>query len=137
MLSDTNISQRFSAEAVNIACYTQNRAMVNKKHEKTPYEIWKMSKSNVSYVHVFGCRQYADNNGKNHLSVFESKSDARIFLQYSAVSKALRIFNNKTFHIEESIHVVFEEMNNVFENYKIHNLSNRLKKIHLHVDNED
>lgn len=39
MLDDSGIYQKFCAEAVNTACYTQNLSMINKKQDKIPYEI--------------------------------------------------------------------------------------------------
>ncbi|VFQ80689.1 unnamed protein product [Cuscuta campestris] len=49
------------------------------------------------------------NNGKNHLNTFDEKSDEAIFLGYSMVSKAFRVFNKRTMITEESIHVIFDE----------------------------
>nr|GEX20725.1 putative ribonuclease H-like domain-containing protein [Tanacetum cinerariifolium] len=39
MLSDSLLPITFWAEAVNIACYVQNRVLVTKPHNKTPYEL--------------------------------------------------------------------------------------------------
>lgn len=78
MLADSGISQRFWAEAVNTACYTQNRSMINKKHVKTSYEIWSGKQPVVSYFKIFGCKCFIHNNGKNHLIVFDAKSDEDI-----------------------------------------------------------
>ena len=44
--------------------------------------------------------------------MFDSKFDVGIFLGYSSCSKAYRVYNNKTFSLEESMHVVFEETQN-------------------------
>jgi hypothetical protein len=46
------------------------------------------------------------------LDKFDSKSDIDIVLDYSSLSKAYRVYNNKTFCLEESIHVAFEETQN-------------------------
>ena len=56
MISQANISQGFWAEAVNTACYTQNRSLIVKGAGKTPYELWNGRKPNVSYFHTFGCK---------------------------------------------------------------------------------
>nr|GEU41341.1 uncharacterized mitochondrial protein AtMg00810-like [Tanacetum cinerariifolium] len=40
MLADLILPIPFWAEAVNIACYVQNRMLVTKPHNKTPYELY-------------------------------------------------------------------------------------------------
>nr|GFA56152.1 hypothetical protein [Tanacetum cinerariifolium] len=40
MLADAKLPVTFWAEAVNTACYVQNRVFVNKSHNKTPYELF-------------------------------------------------------------------------------------------------
>nr|GEX44832.1 copia protein [Tanacetum cinerariifolium] len=39
MLADSLLHTTFWAEAVNTACYVQNRVLVTKPHDKTPYEL--------------------------------------------------------------------------------------------------
>ncbi|GJX48883.1 putative ribonuclease H-like domain-containing protein [Tanacetum coccineum] len=39
MLVESKLTTTFWAEAVNIACYVQNRVLVIKPHNKTPYEL--------------------------------------------------------------------------------------------------
>nr|GEY24476.1 hypothetical protein [Tanacetum cinerariifolium] len=40
MLADAKLPVTFWEEAVNTACYVQNRVLVNKVHNKTPYELF-------------------------------------------------------------------------------------------------
>nr|GEZ09692.1 ribonuclease H-like domain-containing protein [Tanacetum cinerariifolium] len=40
MLADSKLPTTFWAEAVNTACYVQNRVLVVKPHKKTPYELF-------------------------------------------------------------------------------------------------
>nr|GEU81462.1 retrovirus-related Pol polyprotein from transposon TNT 1-94 [Tanacetum cinerariifolium] len=42
------------AEAVATACFTQNRSLIQKCHNKTPYELIHNKKPDFSYLHVFG-----------------------------------------------------------------------------------
>nr|GEV89122.1 hypothetical protein [Tanacetum cinerariifolium] len=42
MLADSKLPTTFWAEAVNTACYVQNRALVVKPHNKTPYELFRV-----------------------------------------------------------------------------------------------
>ncbi|GJR60611.1 retrovirus-related pol polyprotein from transposon TNT 1-94 [Tanacetum coccineum] len=52
MLADSKLPTTFWAEAVSTACYVQNRVLVVKPHNKTPYELFRVmqegSKSNIS-----------------------------------------------------------------------------------------
>lgn len=80
MLAYPCISQSFWGEAVNTTCYTQNIILVNKIHGKIPYEIWKESKANV-YIFMYQMQMLCEKKWqKNNLSIFDVKSDARIFL---------------------------------------------------------
>ena len=53
------------------------------------------------------------NNIKERLEKFDVKSDEAIFLGYSSSSKAFRVFNKRTLVVEESIHVIFDETNDL------------------------
>ena len=53
------------------------------------------------------------NNGKERLEKFDAKFDEVIFLGYSSSNKAFRAFNKRTLVVEESIHVVFDETNDL------------------------
>nr|GEV76363.1 hypothetical protein [Tanacetum cinerariifolium] len=43
-------------EAVNTACYVQNRVLVVKPHNKTPYELFHGRTLTLSFMRPFGCR---------------------------------------------------------------------------------
>ena len=45
----------FWAEAINTACYVQNRVLLNKKLMKTPYEVVYGHKPTVAHFRTFGC----------------------------------------------------------------------------------
>ena len=49
------------------------------------------------------------NNGKENLGKFDARSDEGIFLCYSSLSKAYKVYNKRTMKVEESMHVVFDE----------------------------
>ena len=108
MVVDAGLPLSFWAEAVNTACYTQNRSIIVKRHGKTSYEMLKGRRPDISYFHVFGCVCFFLNL-KDQRSKFEAKADEGIFLGYSSVSKAYRVFNKHSQIIEESPHVKFEE----------------------------
>ena len=70
-----------------------------------------IEKPNIAHLHVFGCKCFVLNNGKESLGKFDAKADEGIFLGYSLHSEAFRIYNKRTMTIEESIHVSFDETN--------------------------
>ncbi|PKA63291.1 Retrovirus-related Pol polyprotein from transposon TNT 1-94 [Apostasia shenzhenica] len=111
MLHERGLPKYFWAEAVNTACYVVNRVTVRSILKKTPYELWKGRKPNISHLRVFGCKCFVLNNGKDDLGKFDSKSDEAIFLGYSSTSKAYRVYNTRSMLVEESIHVDFDESN--------------------------
>ena len=67
----------------------------------------------LHFFHIFGCRYFVLNNGKERLKKFDAKFDEAIFLGYFSSSKAFRIFNKRTLVVEESIHVIFDETNDL------------------------
>ncbi|KAJ9557089.1 hypothetical protein OSB04_011703 [Centaurea solstitialis] len=113
MLSKANLATQFWAEAVNTACYTQNRSLIVKRFRRTPYELFRNRKPSIEHLHIFGCVCYILNS-KDNLGKFDSKSDDGIFLGYSSVSKTYRVFNKRRQTIEETIHVRFDESGPTF-----------------------
>ncbi|KAJ9564858.1 hypothetical protein OSB04_000824 [Centaurea solstitialis] len=113
MLSEANLATQFWAEAVNTACYTQNRSLIVKRFRRTPYELFRNRKPSIEHLHIFGCVCYILNN-KDNLGKFDSKSDDGIFLGYSSISKTYRVFNKRRQTIEETIHVRFDESGPTF-----------------------
>ncbi|GJZ08991.1 putative ribonuclease H-like domain-containing protein [Tanacetum coccineum] len=55
MLADSKLPTTFWAEAVNTAYYVQNRVLVIKPHNKTPYELFLGRKPALSFMRPFGC----------------------------------------------------------------------------------
>nr|KAJ0194309.1 hypothetical protein LSAT_V11C800413730 [Lactuca sativa] len=108
LMIHAGLPMSFWAEAVNIACFTQNRSLIHRIHKKTPYEMLKDRKPDVSFFHVFGCICYILNQCDPR-SKFEPKADKGIFVGYSSISKAFRVFHVNRQCIEESIHVKFDE----------------------------
>ncbi|GJT76556.1 putative ribonuclease H-like domain-containing protein [Tanacetum coccineum] len=55
MLADSKLPTTFWAKAVNTACYVQNRVLVIKPHNKTPYELFNGRPLIISFMRPFGC----------------------------------------------------------------------------------
>ncbi|GJT12228.1 putative ribonuclease H-like domain-containing protein [Tanacetum coccineum] len=53
MLADSKLPTTFWAEAVNTACYVQNRVLVVKPHNKTPYELFRGRTPALSFMRPF------------------------------------------------------------------------------------
>nr|GEV56797.1 retrovirus-related Pol polyprotein from transposon TNT 1-94 [Tanacetum cinerariifolium] len=95
-------------EAVNTACYTQNRSIIVKRHGKTSYDMFRGRSPDISYFHVFGCPVHIYIH-KDHLGKFDEKADNGFFLGYSLVAKAFMVFNIRRQEIEEMVHVTFSK----------------------------
>ncbi|GKF96268.1 putative ribonuclease H-like domain-containing protein [Tanacetum coccineum] len=108
MLADSKLPTTFWAEAVNTACYVQNRVLVVKPHNKTPYELFRGRTPALSFMRPFGCHVTILNT-LDHLGKFDGKSDDGIFVGYSLNSKAFRVCNIRTRKVEENLHVRFLE----------------------------
>nr|GEW91624.1 putative ribonuclease H-like domain-containing protein [Tanacetum cinerariifolium] len=55
MLADAKLPVTFWAEAVNTACYVQNRVLVNKSQNKTSYELFNSRSPAIGFLKPFGC----------------------------------------------------------------------------------
>ncbi|GJX38280.1 retrovirus-related pol polyprotein from transposon TNT 1-94 [Tanacetum coccineum] len=97
------------AEAINTACYTQNRSLIRHRYNKTPYELMQDKKLDLSFLYVFGSLCYPTNNHED-LGKFDAKADIGIFVGYAPAKKAFRIYNRWTRIISEMIHVTFDEL---------------------------
>ncbi|GJY63363.1 retrovirus-related pol polyprotein from transposon TNT 1-94 [Tanacetum coccineum] len=108
MLADLKLPTTFWAEAVNTSCYVQNRVLVIKPHNKTPYEIFLDRKPALSFMRPFGC-PVTILNTIDHLGKFDGNADEGFFVGYSTNSKAFRVFNSRSRILEENLHVQFSE----------------------------
>ncbi|GKE85448.1 ribonuclease H-like domain-containing protein [Tanacetum coccineum] len=108
MLADSKLPTTFWAEAVNTACYVQNRVLVIKPHNKTPYELFLSRKPALSFMRPFGC-PVTSLNTIYHIGKFDGKADEGFFVGYSINSKTFRVFNTRTRIVEENLHVQFSK----------------------------
>ncbi|GJR53169.1 retrovirus-related pol polyprotein from transposon TNT 1-94 [Tanacetum coccineum] len=108
MLDDSKLPTTFWAEAVNTACYVQNRVLIVKPHNKTPYELFRGRTLALSFMRPFGCHVTILNT-LDHLGKFDGKSDDGFFVGYSLNSKAFRVYNIRTKKVEENLHIRFLE----------------------------
>ncbi|GJW72436.1 retrovirus-related pol polyprotein from transposon TNT 1-94 [Tanacetum coccineum] len=62
------------AEAINTACYTQNRSLIRRRNNKTPYEFMQDKKLDLSFFLVFGALCYPTNDNED-LGKLDAKTD--------------------------------------------------------------
>nr|GEW67758.1 hypothetical protein [Tanacetum cinerariifolium] len=109
MLTFANLPTFIWAEAIATACFTQNRLIIHKCFDKTPYELINKRKPNIKFFRVFGCRCYLLND-YDDVGKLKAKGDVRVFVGYSKESDAFRIYNKRTRKIHESVNVNFDEI---------------------------
>nr|GEZ76720.1 hypothetical protein [Tanacetum cinerariifolium] len=71
----------FWAEPVNTACYVQNRMLVTKPHNKTPYELLHGRTPSIGFMRPFGC-PVTILNTLDSLGKFEGKVDEGFLVGY-------------------------------------------------------
>nr|GEU65302.1 putative ribonuclease H-like domain-containing protein [Tanacetum cinerariifolium] len=108
MLADAKLPVTFWAKAVNTTCYVQNRVLVNKSYNKTPYELFNSRTPAIGFPKPYGYHVMILNT-LDHLGKFDAKGDEGYFIGYSMSSKAFRVFNKRSRKVEENLHVDFLE----------------------------
>nr|GEZ95044.1 putative RNA-directed DNA polymerase [Tanacetum cinerariifolium] len=97
------------AEAISTACFTQNRSIIHRRFNKTPYELINGKKPNISFLHVFGALCYPKND-REDIGKLGAKGDIGFFIGYSADSCAYKVYNRQTKKIIETMNVSFDEL---------------------------
>nr|GEX44389.1 putative ribonuclease H-like domain-containing protein [Tanacetum cinerariifolium] len=108
MLADSLIPIPFWAEAVNTACYVQNRVLVTKTYNKTLYELLHGRKPSIGFMRPFGCPVIILNT-LDYLGKFQENVDEGFLVGYSVCIKAFRVFNSRTRIVQKTLHVNFLE----------------------------
>nr|GEX54063.1 hypothetical protein [Tanacetum cinerariifolium] len=108
MLADSLLSILIWAEVVNIACYVQNKVLVTKPQNKTPYELLLGRSPSIGFIRPFGC-PVTILNTLDPLGKFDGKVDEGFLIGYSINSKAFRVFNSRTRIVQETLHINFLE----------------------------
>ncbi|GJY49427.1 retrovirus-related pol polyprotein from transposon TNT 1-94 [Tanacetum coccineum] len=97
------------AEAIATACYTQNRSIIHRRFDKTPYELINGKKPYIFFLHVFGALCYPKND-REDIGKLGAKGDIGFFIGYSVNSYAYRVYNRRTKKIMETMNVTFDEL---------------------------
>nr|GEU96243.1 hypothetical protein [Tanacetum cinerariifolium] len=97
------------AEAIATACFTQNRSIIHRRFNKTPYELINGRKLDISFLHVFGALCYPKND-REDIGKLGVKGNIGFCIGYSADSCTYRIYNRRTKKIIETMNVSFDEL---------------------------
>nr|GFA88335.1 integrase, catalytic region, zinc finger, CCHC-type, peptidase aspartic, catalytic [Tanacetum cinerariifolium] len=97
------------AETIATACFTQNRSIIHRRFNKTPYGLINGRKPDISFLYVFGALCYPKND-REDIGKLGAKGDIGFFIGYSADSCAYRIYNRRTKKIMETMNVSFDEL---------------------------
>nr|GEZ34333.1 putative RNA-directed DNA polymerase [Tanacetum cinerariifolium] len=95
--------------AIATACYTQNRSIIHRRFNNTPYELINGRKPDISFLHVFSALCYPKND-REVIGKLGVKGNIGFFIGYSANSCAYRVYNRRTKKIMETMNVKFDEL---------------------------
>nr|GFA22956.1 retrovirus-related Pol polyprotein from transposon TNT 1-94 [Tanacetum cinerariifolium] len=109
MLTFANLPSFLWAKSIATACFTQNRSIIHKRFDKTPYELMNKRKPNIKFFRVFRCRCYLLNDYED-VGKLKAKGDIRVFVCYSKEYAAFKIYKKGTRKIHESVNVNFDEI---------------------------
>lgn len=108
MLHEKELPKCFWAEAANTAVFLQNRLPTKALEDKTPFEAWYGYKPSLSFLKVFGsvCFVYVPQVKRDKL---DKKAIPGIFVGYSSVSKAYKVYHPQTKNLTITRDVHFNE----------------------------
>ncbi|KAJ9566522.1 hypothetical protein OSB04_002488 [Centaurea solstitialis] len=126
MMCHSMLPISFWGHALETAAHILNRAPT-KSVEKTPYELWKGKKPNISFLKIWGCEVYVKRPTSEKL---RPKSDKCFFVGYPKTTVGYYFYNP-----EEN--KVFVARNGKFLEEKFLSLENTRKDVDLQVVDEE
>nr|GEZ64786.1 retrovirus-related Pol polyprotein from transposon TNT 1-94 [Tanacetum cinerariifolium] len=140
MLTFENLPLFLWAEAIATDFFTQNRLIVHKRFDKTPYELMNKRKPNIKFFRVFGCRCYLLNDYED-VGKLKAKGDIGVFVGYSKesevevpLSNTQSISNNMIPNVDEastSYNLFIERLEDAYlmqtKDYLLHKIISDLK----------
>nr|GEW60711.1 hypothetical protein [Tanacetum cinerariifolium] len=103
MLTFTILPLFLWAEAITIACFTQNWSIIHKRFDKTPYELMNNIRPNIKFFRMFGCRCYLLNDYED-VGMLKAKGDIRVFIMKSSTTNVESSNAEVPSHEEEVFH---------------------------------
>ncbi|KAJ9545670.1 hypothetical protein OSB04_025377 [Centaurea solstitialis] len=126
MMCHSSLPVSFWGHALETAAHILNRAPT-KSVEKTPYELWKGKKPNMSFLKIWGCEVYVKRPTSEKL---KPKSDKCFFVGYPKTTVGYYFYNP-----EEN--KVFVARNGKFLEEKFLSLENTRKDVDLQIVDEE
>ncbi|KAJ9536773.1 hypothetical protein OSB04_un000077 [Centaurea solstitialis] len=126
MMCHSSLPVSFWGHALETAAHILNRAPT-KSVEKTPYELWKGKKPNISFLKIWGCEVYVKRPTSEKL---KPKSDKCFFVGYPKTTVGYYFYNPE----ENKVSVA---RNGKFLEEKFLSLENTRKDVDLQVVDEE
>ncbi|KAJ9544812.1 hypothetical protein OSB04_024519 [Centaurea solstitialis] len=126
MMCHSSLPVSFWGHALETAAHILNRAPT-KSVEKTPYELWRGKKPNISFLKIWGCEVYVKRPTSEKL---KPKSDKCFFVGYPKTTVGYYFYNP-----EEN--KVFVARNGKFLEEKFLSLENTRKDVDLQIVDEE
>jgi len=101
LLIESKLPDKFWAEAINTANYLSNRCPTRVLKYQTPFELWVGHTPSVRHLYKFGSKTFVFYKGPKK-GKFYPRAHEGIFMGYSEVTKAFRIWNPKKEQMEIS-----------------------------------
>ncbi|KAL4019983.1 hypothetical protein IC575_018747 [Cucumis melo] len=107
MLHEKSLPKKFWARR-KYTVFLQNRLPTKALKEKTPFEAWYGYKPSLKFLKVFGCLCFT-HVPQSKRDKLDRRASPGVFIGYSSISKAYKIFQPQTGKIVVSRDVHFEE----------------------------
>lgn len=92
LMIESNAPMYLWGEAIYTANYLSNRSPNNRIGNVTPFEKWVGRKPRVAHLNKFGAKAFVLLKGRQNLNKFDAKAIPGVFIGYSEISKAFRIW---------------------------------------------
>ena len=125
MLHEKDLPKRFWGKAADIVLCLENQISSKAVKDLIPFEVWYGYKPSLKFLRVFGCLcfTYIPQVMRDKL---DKKIESGIFIGYSPISKAYRVFQPHTSRVigRRDVHFVGNEQWNWEEMTKVNKISN-------------
>jgi hypothetical protein len=108
MIMDSKLKDIFWTQVVHTTVHIQNRVMLRKNTDKTPYKLWKGRPTNVKHFRVFGRKCYIKRED-HRMGKFDSRVDKGILVGYSSTKKEYKCYNIRLNKVVERINITIDE----------------------------
>jgi hypothetical protein len=95
--------------AVHTTVHIQNKVMLKRNTDKTPYELWKGRPTNVKNFRVFGSKCYIKREDGRR-GKLDSCVEKGVLVGYSSTRKSYKCYNLRLNKVVESINVTIDEI---------------------------